>query len=450
VAVQKSDILILGQGGLTDNSQGSVLITANNAVAYWLNTTTYSQFNVVEYAGSMYRSKIFSNVGNQPSTSPSDWQVLYRNPKDGDFAFTIGSGATILQRELSVWTVFGNHPAISASYDEQIDFVASSPGPHQMVGPVFSGTNISLPPNSRTLFSTEFYTVGSGSLELFLNGDKLLVSDDYDEVGTDGSSSNQIQIERTLDIGDRLTFRQITFSNLTGYGGGGGGGSEGLQDAYNIGSTITTSIGNPFTVGGAATKVAQFNGNIGVTGLVDPTGITFIPQVSSPLGAFDGIWVNSAHQFIYTPNGGPDMNISAALSGGGAATTVQLKNLSGTTIPALSPVSLDSSTGGLKITNVTSESDANTFQGITSAAILNNTSGPVVVSGAIPNISTAIAVGSPIFLSKPSGFTSTEPDYGVGTFAAGDWIIKVGALAQNPTNPSQIDLIVNSDIRGRL
>jgi hypothetical protein len=102
------------------------------------------------------------------------------------------------------------------------------------------------------------------------------------------------------------------------------------------------------------------------------------------------------------------------------------------------------------VTNPSLLQDAETFQGITPEAILNGQSGAVVVSGRIANVTTAIAVGSPLWVSLAGSIQSTAPDYGVTGFAIGDFIIKVGALAQNPTNPSQIDLIVNSSLRGQL
>jgi len=42
----------------------------------WLVGTTYQQYDVVAYSSSSYISLIFNNVGNTPSTSPSDWALL--------------------------------------------------------------------------------------------------------------------------------------------------------------------------------------------------------------------------------------------------------------------------------------------------------------------------------------------------------------------------------------
>ena len=561
MAVTKNDVLVLGRGFLNDNSQGAVIFTANNIVAYWDSSYTYSQYNVVEYAGSVYRSKINSNTTNEPDVSPSAWEVLYNGTKDGDFAFIIGTGATILQRESGFWVVFGNHPAAAAFYDESIDYVASSPGAGQALGPLPPNSLVTLPLNSRNGFVQQTYVVGSGSLEVRLNGQCLRDGVDWLEVGTTGSSSDQVQIVGPVDVDDRLTFRELTFTNLTGYGYGAGGylqeayynealyvvasspgtgqilgpispgtniqlplnsrnsyiqekytvgsgdlqlilngevlevgddwtevgsvgtvsqyvqiqitlnpddklvfrkidaslvaiaggGSTTLQTAYNSGASITTRIGVPFTVSGSGPgKIAVFNGDIEVTGMIDPTAVTFIRQGSNPISGQDGIWVDSSGYLHFYQNGVGDTNVSQAISGGGTAVTVQLVNNSGGTIPALSPVSLSSSDGSIHVTNPSLLQDAETFQGITPEAILNGQSGAVVVSGRIANVTTAIAVGSPLWVSLAGSIQSTAPDYGVTGFAIGDFIIKVGALAQNPTNPSQIDLIVNSSLRGQL
>lgn len=95
-----------------------------------------------------------------------------------------------------------------------------------------------------------------------------------------------------------------------------GGGSDSLQTAYNNGNTIVTTSGNPFHVSGSATKVAVFDGDIDVTGVIDPKGITFTPQASNPLQPTDyGLWVNTAGELVQSRDGEADVNITQAASG---------------------------------------------------------------------------------------------------------------------------------------
>jgi hypothetical protein len=77
-----------------------------------------------------------------------------------------------------------------------------------IVSPISSGTNIMIPVNSRIAGSPQqYYTVGQGKLEVYLNGQYLQLGDDWAEVGSSGSASDLIQILSNLKAGDFLEFR---------------------------------------------------------------------------------------------------------------------------------------------------------------------------------------------------------------------------------------------------
>jgi hypothetical protein len=80
------DILSLGRTN-TVAKTGPNVFTANNVPAAWSGTTTYAQYNVVEYGTAVYRSKIAGNIGNQPDISPNEWERLYTNLSDGDAVY---------------------------------------------------------------------------------------------------------------------------------------------------------------------------------------------------------------------------------------------------------------------------------------------------------------------------------------------------------------------------
>lgn len=121
LALQKIDVLALGRGNLTDNSGAVIMFTANNLVGIWAGGTTYAQYNVVEYSGRVFRSKIAGNLGNQPDVSPNEWETLYVGPKDGDVAIILdGANSSISQRISSNWTVSGNTTVIVALADGQV------------------------------------------------------------------------------------------------------------------------------------------------------------------------------------------------------------------------------------------------------------------------------------------------------------------------------------------
>jgi hypothetical protein len=105
MALNKFDVLGLGRGTLSDNANTAILFTSNNLVNNWDTGATYAQYNVVEYSGRIYRSKINSNLAFQPDINPNSWETLYVGPKDGDVNFVVNGGnSTILQRLGGIWS----------------------------------------------------------------------------------------------------------------------------------------------------------------------------------------------------------------------------------------------------------------------------------------------------------------------------------------------------------
>ncbi len=146
----------------------------------------------------------------------------------GNYAITDGQNLTLAIKELDQALGAFALSLDSPTYDESITIVASGGStppyapPVSINGPISPGTNITLPENSRLGDVQAYYTVGRGTLEVYLNGQYLLLGTDWAEVGATGSASAQIQTLQTLDVGDELQFR-------IGAGGGGGGGGGGGQ-----------------------------------------------------------------------------------------------------------------------------------------------------------------------------------------------------------------------------
>lgn len=115
------------------------------------------------------------------------------------------------------------------SYDEVITIVASGATGNQLNGPVVTGTTITIPVNSRLIGSPQqFYIVGKGALELYVNGQYINRSfgNGWTEVGASLSSSDQIIINQQLEVGDLITFR------LDATGGPAAGGSGAPDDNF--------------------------------------------------------------------------------------------------------------------------------------------------------------------------------------------------------------------------
>jgi hypothetical protein len=133
--------------------------------------------------------------------------------------------------------------------------------------------------------------------------------------------------------------------------------------------------------------------------------------------------------------------IQEAAQIGSSAQIIELTNNSGSPIANLQPVSVDAS-GNIKGTDVSIEDDAIKFLGLASQNIPNGSSGNVVISGRITNISTTLGFGSYVYVSKSGGLTDIFPTEGVNGFVAGDYVIRVGVIARNQDNPLNKDIII--------
>jgi hypothetical protein len=112
-------------------------------------------------------------------------------------------------------------------------------------GPVLVGTEIFLPDNTRMANITQYYTVGNGALQVFLNGQYLRLGIDWSEVGATGTASNSILTLQQLEIGDSLEFR-ISGGGAAGGGGGGGVGPQGPPGP--AGPAGADAIGGPVAI----------------------------------------------------------------------------------------------------------------------------------------------------------------------------------------------------------
>lgn len=198
-------------------------------------------------------------------------------------------------------------------YSEYWTVVSGSPGAGQ-INPVSSGSDVILPLNSRLGgHPQQYYLVGAGNLEVRLNGLVLDLGIDWNEVGSPASLSSYIEIltDNGIVVGDVLEFRLL----IGGAVAAGPGSGDTLQDAYNAGNSITTAPSAPFHVISGGGKAAQFDGDIGVTGVIDPAGMELEEQSSNPLASGKaGIWVNSSGQLMSEDGTNPSLNITQEIN----------------------------------------------------------------------------------------------------------------------------------------
>lgn len=324
-------------------------------------------------------------------------------------------------------------------YDESIDYISD----------VSSGTPISLPVDSRNGGASQTYVVGEGLLEVYLNGQYLHLGDDWSEVGLPGDSSGTIVIGQDILAGDRLTFR-INIKNSAYFMSSSGAGGS-LQTAYNNGRFITTSISQPIDISGpSGEKLMSIHGDIGVDGIIDPKGMTLIPQSTSPIPLDQaGIWANAdGHLMHQLGDGSSAANISTSLMAPETVAT-GLKNMTGLTIDKGTPVAVDTQ-GEIALVDVSDEALALSLVGVANADIVDGAFGAIVTHGVLKGIATTATFGDIMYVAKDGTLTNIKPTTGENGFVTGDFVIKVGVLVRDAINPSNKNLIVNLRVVGQL
>lgn len=224
-----------------------------------------------------------TNAVNFNMNAPFAVAIVQDGAGQGNFIVNDGDNLTKAIKKLD--EAFGSLLASldSPSYDEPVDIVATGETPPTSLdGPVPSGTVINLPPNTRLANTTQYYTVGRGSLQVYLNGVFQRLGIDWAEVGTAGTASSQIMILLQLEIGDSLEFR-ITAGGASGGGGGGGVGPQGPPGpagpagADAIGGPVAISIKN-------ANYTAMLSDNVLLGDATSGAIILTLPSAASAVG----------------------------------------------------------------------------------------------------------------------------------------------------------------------
>jgi len=214
-----------------DISSADSANTVASELAIALNSEAFGDFSAVAGVGSVTVTNTSAGTCNAASNgnvgAPFAVSVTQAGTGSGNYVVHDGDNLTLAIKELD--QAFGNLYASldSPTYDERVLVVASGATPPGSInGPVANGSTITLPNNSREGNIPAQYTVGKGTLQVFLNGQFLDIENGaYQELGAAGTPSSTIEILSLpgggLKIGDSLEFR------LGGGGGGGGGGGVG-------------------------------------------------------------------------------------------------------------------------------------------------------------------------------------------------------------------------------
>ena len=128
---------------------------------------------------------------------------------------------------------------------------------------------------------------------------------------------------------------------------------------------------------------------------------------------------------------------------------INYTNSSGSAISKGTPV-CKKNTGSIDFVNVSVESDSFGFVGIAGANISNSLKGPVATNGKVEDVTVTGSFGDSLYVSKTGSLTTTKPEIGVGGFLALDFVLRVGVIAKNETNPILKDIILDIQLVGQL
>lgn len=129
---------------------------------------------------------------------------------------------------------------------EEIQEILDAPSydEDQVPGVTLSGATLTLPANSRVAGTPlQYYTVGKGALEVYLNGQRLSQDSTggWSESGVSGAASNEIIINQDLDALDIISYRLGLGGAGTGMGGGGGSAPDDDFNTLPISSSADNS-----------------------------------------------------------------------------------------------------------------------------------------------------------------------------------------------------------------
>jgi hypothetical protein len=128
---------------------------------------------------------------------------------------------------------------------------------------------------------------------------------------------------------------------------------------------------------------------------------------------------------------------------------INYTNSSGSTISKGTPV-CQKITGSIDFVDVSVESDAFSFIGIVGSDISNLLKGPVATNGRVEDVTVTGSFGDSLYVSKTGSLTTIKPEIGLGGFLSLDFVLRVGVIVKNETNPLLKDIILDVQRVGQL
>jgi len=124
-------------------------------------------------------------------------------------------------------------------------------------------------------------------------------------------------------------------------------------------------------------------------------------------------------------------------------------NSSGGSLNRTDPVRLDTA-GAVQKVNPSVEAQVLACIGVAKDSVANAAPVGIVTSGRLEDVTVPGSFGDSLFLSKTGNLTNTKPSIGVGGFVAGDFVVFIGIVVKNQSNPLLSDLMINVRVVGQL
>lgn len=124
-------------------------------------------------------------------------------------------------------------------------------------------------------------------------------------------------------------------------------------------------------------------------------------------------------------------------------------NSSGGSINRTDAARLDSSGNAQKVDPAV-EAQALSCLGVFKDSVPNGSLVGIVTQGRLENVTVSGTFGDAMYVSKTGALTHIKPSIGVNGFVAGDFVIFIGLVTKNQSNPLLTDLMVNIRVVGQL
>jgi len=155
-----------------------------------------------------------TNIGGSFST-------IVLTPGAGDFNHYVMDDENLTQAIKRLDNKVGDLDKVieEQGYEEELEIISVPPSnDHELAGPLSTLAFISLPFNSRDNDIQQTYTVGSGELNIYLNGMLINVGRDYIEIGAPGADGYTIQTLIPIPVGYVFTFEIVSNASLSNSG----------------------------------------------------------------------------------------------------------------------------------------------------------------------------------------------------------------------------------------